>query len=695
MSTSTPIQKVIQPVLQGFKDNREPWLFVFKTMLSLYLATGLAMLLELPSPMTSMLTVVVVMNSQSGMVMAKSFYRILGTIIGTIASVTLVAFFPQQPEMLIIAIALWSGLCAAGALSFKGFRGYTFVLGGYTVAMITLPVLNNPHAIFEVAIHRFFEVLLGLAVTTLVFDGFFPRQLRPQVKKQVHANLNNLLTEVRHTLAEGDHSKHALAIHRDTAANAINFEDLLSNAVFEGPWLSSLSRPLRLSNYYYLETITHLQSLQRLKQRISEDQPACVDALAELAQPVISTLSDTEDKAALLARLHDVSQQSGQLRNALLNKFEGQARTQFETGAILLSKVVKSLTLCLRSLLVASERRHSDIGKLNKVEFSRVFDPAVSLLTFARTFIITAAVGLLWVNSHWQSGATAVFIVVALSMMMAPLPNPLAAIKVAVLGHSTAPFIGLICFILLPTFTTYPMFVIGTAPFLMVMFYIATIPGGIGLAIPTLMGFLVVLNIGPVVSLDYTRFFNEMMASIVGVISALSGFLLMPKVSGTAAQFNRYQAMLADSVVMATREAETSLSQRLQSRNRDITVQMTQNFAQQPEALDRFLASALLTNELCYVVLALREDLRLASFTASHRDQVKQILSFIKRLHKKSKYSQSELVALQLMITDTLNSLPDSTAGNGIREHLYLLSAAVKEPLYAEEHSYQGVTQCL
>lgn len=694
MSTSTTIQNTIQSILQGFKDNREPWLFVFKTMLSLYLATGLAMLLELPSPVTSMLTVVVVMNSHSGMVMAKSFYRILGTIIGTIASVTLVALFPQQPEMLIIAIALWSGLCAAGALSFKGFQGYTFVLGGYTVAMITLPVLNNPHAIFEVAIHRFFEVALGLAVTTLVFDGLFPRQLRPQVKQQIHANLDNLLSEVRHTLTEGNHSKHALAIHRDTAANAINFEDLLSNAVFEGPWLSSLSRPLRLSNYYYLETITSLQSLQRLKLRIDTDQPACTQALTELSQPVLAILSEVEDKPALLERLHVLAKDIADQRQTSARQFSGHTRMQFETGAILLTKVVKSLALCLRSLLVASERRHGEISQLSKVKFSRVFDPAVSLLTFARTFFITAAVGLLWVNSHWQSGATAVFIVVALSMMMAPLPNPLAAIKVAVYGHSTAPFIGLICFILLPTFTTYPMFVIGTAPFLMVMFYIATIPGGIGLAIPLLMGFLVVLNIGPVVSLDYTRFFNEMMASIVGVISALSGFLLMPKVSGTESQFKRYKGMLADSVVMATREAEAGLSQRLQSRNRDITVQMSQSFAQQPDVLDRFLAAALLTNELCYVVMALREDMHGSALFAQQKDQLLQIIAFIKKLHEKSEFSQNEWVALQMMVNDTLNTQMASAADTQVREHLYLLAAAINEPLYAPEHSYQGVLAC-
>ncbi|MDG6097676.1 FUSC family protein [Alteromonas sp. ZYF713] len=693
MKSPALLQQLTTPFLQGIKDNRELWLFVFKAMLSLYLATGLAILLQLPSPMTSMLTVVVVMNSQSGMVMAKSFYRILGTIMGTVASVTLVAMFAQQPQILITAIALWSGMCAAGALMFRGFRGYIFVLGGYTVAMITLPVLNNPHAIFDVAIHRFFEVVLGLGVTTLVFDGLFPRQLRGQVKKQVEANISNLLAELRHTLSQGQHSKHALAIHRDTSTDAMNFEDLLANAKFEGPWLSSLSRPLRLSNYYYLEAITHLQTLQRLKQRLADSAPSYLATISQLTEPLVDIVESDSGKERILHRLHLYSAQL-QTNHGKAQGLNGNTSDELAAAVILIEKITKSLTLCLRAFLVARKRRHSEIAGLAKVRFSGVFDPAIAWLTFVRTFLVTEVVGLLWVNSHWQAGAIAVFIVVALSMMLAPLPNPLAAVKMAAVGHSIGPFLALSCFVMLPTFTTYPMFVIGTAPYLMGMFYIAALPGGIGLAIPLLMGFLVVLNIGPVVSLDYTRFFNEMLAAIFGVFMACVSFLLMPKIAGTKAQYQRYLSMLWESVRIAGLHNERGLAQKVRSRNSDITVQMSQHFAAKPEVLERFLAAALMVNELCYLIIALRNDLKHSALSVQYQAAVKELLTLINGLYVEGKCSQTYIMAIQARVSDLLNEPYEYQSMGAVRQHLYLLGSVAKEPLSMAEYSYQGVVTC-
>ena len=101
-------------VREAMKGQSKAWLFIFKTLLSMYITLALAMALELPSPSMALLTIPVVMNQQSGMIMAKSFFRILGTLLGATASITIVALFPQQPYLMLTAIALWTGICAAG-----------------------------------------------------------------------------------------------------------------------------------------------------------------------------------------------------------------------------------------------------------------------------------------------------------------------------------------------------------------------------------------------------------------------------------------------------------------------------------------------------------------------------------------------------------------------------------------------------
>ena len=66
------------------------WLYLFKALLATFIALGVSMRLDLPAPKTAMTTVFIVMQPQSGAVLAKSFYRVAGTIFGLIATLTFV-----------------------------------------------------------------------------------------------------------------------------------------------------------------------------------------------------------------------------------------------------------------------------------------------------------------------------------------------------------------------------------------------------------------------------------------------------------------------------------------------------------------------------------------------------------------------------------------------------------------------------
>ncbi|MDC6129057.1 FUSC family protein, partial [Burkholderia gladioli] len=91
------------------------WLYLFKALTAAFLAIGVSMVLDLPAPKTAMTTVFIVMQPQSGAVLAKSFYRLTGTFVGLAATLTFVGLFPQQPWLFLIAVALWVAICNAGA----------------------------------------------------------------------------------------------------------------------------------------------------------------------------------------------------------------------------------------------------------------------------------------------------------------------------------------------------------------------------------------------------------------------------------------------------------------------------------------------------------------------------------------------------------------------------------------------------
>ena len=71
------------PQLAGMlREAALDWLYVGKVLLAIFIGGWLAMRLDLQQPATTMMTVALVMHPASGMVLAKSFYRAMGTLVG-------------------------------------------------------------------------------------------------------------------------------------------------------------------------------------------------------------------------------------------------------------------------------------------------------------------------------------------------------------------------------------------------------------------------------------------------------------------------------------------------------------------------------------------------------------------------------------------------------------------------------------
>ena len=85
--------------------------FAVKTFAASLLALYIAFWAGLDDPRWSFLTVFVVSQPDSGLVLAKSFYRILGTIAGVLVTIALVFGLAQYGELFVAAIAVW--VCCA------------------------------------------------------------------------------------------------------------------------------------------------------------------------------------------------------------------------------------------------------------------------------------------------------------------------------------------------------------------------------------------------------------------------------------------------------------------------------------------------------------------------------------------------------------------------------------------------------
>src|SRR5215472_1237368 len=166
-------------------DSLVPWIFAAKTTASGLIALLVAFAFQLDQPQWTLLTVFIVAQPQSGLVLAKSFYRIIGTLLGAAVALVFVALFAQERVLFLGALALWIGLCTFGSQYVRNFVAYSFVLSGYTVAIVGIPGALDAGNAFYIATGRVTEVCLGIVVAATVNHIILPSSLGPQLWQAV------------------------------------------------------------------------------------------------------------------------------------------------------------------------------------------------------------------------------------------------------------------------------------------------------------------------------------------------------------------------------------------------------------------------------------------------------------------------------------------------------------------------------
>src|SRR6266704_5163980 len=192
-SVSTPLQGTpphsarAAPVRWADNPTVIAVVFAFKAFLAGLLALFIAFWLGLDQPRWALLTVFIVSQPDSGLVLAKGFYRILGTIAGLLVAIALVFGLAQYGELFVAAVAVWICFCNFAARAVRNFASYGFQLAGYTVAIVGIPAALNPAGAYPLVVARFTEILLGIICAALVSRLILVRELSPKLIELVRA----------------------------------------------------------------------------------------------------------------------------------------------------------------------------------------------------------------------------------------------------------------------------------------------------------------------------------------------------------------------------------------------------------------------------------------------------------------------------------------------------------------------------
>ncbi len=238
----------------------ERWLFSLKTFAAAMLALSICLWLDLYRPYWAVATVYIASHPLSGATRSKAVFRALGTLLGSAAAILLVPNLASAPVLLVLAMALWSALCLYIALLDRTPRSYVFMLAGYTAALIGLPTVDAPNTIFDIALSRTEEILIGILCAAIVSNLVFPRRVGPVIALKLKNWFHHADTRARDALLL--EQGRSTDMHRlRLAADTIEIENLASFLSFDATKDASATQWIRQLQPRMLMLLSILSSI--------------------------------------------------------------------------------------------------------------------------------------------------------------------------------------------------------------------------------------------------------------------------------------------------------------------------------------------------------------------------------------------------------------------------------------------------
>ena len=179
--------------------------FATRTALAACLALLHAWQLGQEHPQWSAMTVFSAAQPTRMMLLEKSFFRAVGTLVGTVLGVLLVFFSGGEPWILVLGLSAWIGACVFCGNVVRGFTSYGVLLAGYSAAMVALLDTAHPDQVLALGGDRLLTMLTGVLTAALVGLMFSPRQ----AEHSVAARVRELTAAALSRLAAGRETKDA------------------------------------------------------------------------------------------------------------------------------------------------------------------------------------------------------------------------------------------------------------------------------------------------------------------------------------------------------------------------------------------------------------------------------------------------------------------------------------------------------
>jgi uncharacterized membrane protein YccC len=504
--------------------SRSELLFSVKSFAAAMLSVYLSMRIGLPRPFWAMMTAYIVAAPFAGPTRSKGLYRAGGTILGAVAVTFAVPRLANAPELLSLALALWIGACLFVSLLDRTPRSYLLMLAGYTAGLIAFPAVNDPGAIFDIALARVEEIVLGITCATLVHSLVLPQPFGPVLL----ARLDNAVRDAQHWIRDalnpaGD--RRSAADRRKLAGDITELRMMSTHLPFDTSHLRWTRKAVNALQERLAQFVPVVSGIEDRLGALRELNADAVSAHWEALLKDVVALTDNPKEIAIAGqgvRLHArIDELAPPVHRALT-----------WTGLIelnLAARLRRLVDICVETRAL---RQHIDAGVAGRLPPEVRHLPGVptsalhldygmaALSAFACVVAVLICCAF-WILTGWPAGATAPMMCAVLCCFFSTQDDPVPFIK-SFLSWTvySIPVSALYLLVLLPAVHGFEMLVLVCAPMFLVLGVLLARPSTFGRAMPFLFGICGTLAMVDTHNADMVTFVNSMLSQVFGLTVA-------------------------------------------------------------------------------------------------------------------------------------------------------------------------------
>jgi uncharacterized membrane protein YccC len=494
-------------------------LFSIKAFIAAMLALYIALAFDLPRPYWSMAAVYVVASPFAGATASKALYRALGTVIGATAAVVFLPLFVNAPYLFAAVVSLWTGTLLYLSLLDRTPRSYVFMLAGYSLPLIALPLVDSPASVFDTAVARSEEIILGITCASLVSAIVLPTSIGTALSAKIGEWTRDARQWGLDILSGAEKTPSASLNRQKLVADLSALDVMLTHLTYDAATRDVARQAHRLRGrlLMLLPILSSLGDRLHALRSLDGEGRTDLDELFERISIWVGTepkAGEPRDTTALRARIEAVKAAHVPSLWARLIRMSALSRLED-----LLDLMEDCDSLRLQIAAGKAEKQWHGLSRY-KIPKKTIRHYDYPLLMFSAGVVVvgTMLTMMMWIFTGWGSGAgcTTMFAVACSFFAVFDRPAPFIKLMFKWTAFSLlGAFVYL--FAILPSVHDYWTLVLCfSVPFLL-----------IGLLIPRpqymIIGMLLLVNMASYVALqdrfavDFTSFANEGLAAILGV----------------------------------------------------------------------------------------------------------------------------------------------------------------------------------